>query len=175
MKLNKKGFTIVELVIVIAVIAILAAVLIPTFSTVIANANRSAALQEAKVAMDVVSMENDAKLSGNFYIYTKEYGFTYAADPDANGKTGIVKTKPDKYAKGADNKQKEIKDVYKENVGSGKDIAEANAQYFANSLTAANNLAGTGTFTDADITSGKLVVNNDISTKVIVVGTKNAD
>ena len=29
---NKKGFTIVELVIVIAVIAILAAVLIPTFS-----------------------------------------------------------------------------------------------------------------------------------------------
>ena len=41
-KLNKKGFTIVELVIVIAVIAILAAVLIPTFSGVIAKANLSA-------------------------------------------------------------------------------------------------------------------------------------
>jgi len=34
-KQNNKGFTLVELVIVIAVIAILAAVLIPTFSNVI--------------------------------------------------------------------------------------------------------------------------------------------
>ena len=47
-KFNKKGFTIVELVIVIAVIAILSAVLIPTFSNVIENANETAALQEAK-------------------------------------------------------------------------------------------------------------------------------
>ena len=39
---NKKGFTIVELVIVIAVIAILAAVLIPTFSSLIKKANESA-------------------------------------------------------------------------------------------------------------------------------------
>ena len=38
-KLNKKGFTIVELVIVIAVIAILAAVMIPTFSGIIEKAN----------------------------------------------------------------------------------------------------------------------------------------
>ena len=37
---NKKGFTIVELVIVVAVIAILAAVLIPTFSGIIAKAKR---------------------------------------------------------------------------------------------------------------------------------------
>lgn len=40
--LNKKGFTIVELVIVIAVIAILAAVLIPTFVSLINKANMSA-------------------------------------------------------------------------------------------------------------------------------------
>ena len=39
---NKKGFTIVELVIVVAVIAILAAVLIPTFSGIINKANQSA-------------------------------------------------------------------------------------------------------------------------------------
>ncbi len=49
-KLNKKGFTIVELVIVIAVIAILAAVLIPTFSGVVEKANKSAALQAARSA-----------------------------------------------------------------------------------------------------------------------------
>ena len=47
-KLNKKGFTIVELVIVIAVIAILAAVLIPTFATVIEKANKSAAMQACR-------------------------------------------------------------------------------------------------------------------------------
>ena len=39
MKSNKKAFTIVELVIVIAIIAVLAAVLIPTFANVINKAN----------------------------------------------------------------------------------------------------------------------------------------
>ena len=47
---NKKGFTIVELVIVIAVIAILAGVLIPTFSGIVKNAKESKALQEAQNA-----------------------------------------------------------------------------------------------------------------------------
>ena len=42
----KKGFTLVELVIVIAVIAILSAVLIPTFGNVINNAKESAAKSE---------------------------------------------------------------------------------------------------------------------------------
>ena len=51
-KLNKKGFTIVELVIVIAVIAILAGVLIPTFATVVDKANKSAAMQQAKNAYE---------------------------------------------------------------------------------------------------------------------------
>ena len=49
-KMNNKGFTIVELVIVIAVIAILAAVMIPTFSGVVTKAQQSAAVQEVKAA-----------------------------------------------------------------------------------------------------------------------------
>lgn len=49
MKLNKKkGFTIVELVIVIAIIAILAAVLIPTFASLIRKANESADIQACR-------------------------------------------------------------------------------------------------------------------------------
>lgn len=44
----KKAFTITELVIVIAVIAILAAVLIPTFSNIIRRANQSADTQNIK-------------------------------------------------------------------------------------------------------------------------------
>lgn len=48
MKTNKKGFTLVELVIVIAVIAILAGVMIAIFSNVIKKANESAELQQVK-------------------------------------------------------------------------------------------------------------------------------
>lgn len=62
-KLNKKGFTIVELVIVIAVIAILAAVLIPTFSNVITKSHESAALQGARNAYTAIMAETDADFS----------------------------------------------------------------------------------------------------------------
>ena len=76
-KTNKKGFTIVELVIVIAVIAILSAVLIPTFAGVTTSAKKSAALQEArnayteKVATDVTALGGD-------FIYVSANGFAYA-------------------------------------------------------------------------------------------------
>ena len=57
-KMNKKGFTIVELVIVIAVIAILAAVLIPTFDNVVNKAKENKALQEAKNAYTATLAED---------------------------------------------------------------------------------------------------------------------
>jgi|GEM_PF-1617304 len=43
---RRRGFTVVELVVVIAIIAVLAAVLIPTFTSIIKKANDSAYLQE---------------------------------------------------------------------------------------------------------------------------------
>ena len=62
---NKKGFTIVELVIVIAVIAILAGVMIPTFGGVIKKANISAVQQEATaVYKEVYAIDlSDGELS----------------------------------------------------------------------------------------------------------------
>lgn len=62
MKKNKKGFTIVELVIVIAVIAILAAVLIPTFSGIVARANETAVLEEAKNSMTNYMIYNNGEV-----------------------------------------------------------------------------------------------------------------
>ena len=53
---KKKGFTIVELVIVIAVVAILAAVLIPTFSSLVKKANLSADQQAVRQMNTALAM-----------------------------------------------------------------------------------------------------------------------
>lgn len=65
-KMNKKGFTIVELVIVIAVIAILAAVLIPTFAGVVGKANNAAAIAEVRNAYSA-TIAAEAE-TGNYVI-----------------------------------------------------------------------------------------------------------
>lgn len=69
MKQSKRGFTIVELVIVIAVIAVLAAVLIPTFSSLIKKANLSADMQAVR-----------------------EMNLALAADEDLNGRPTDIET-----------------------------------------------------------------------------------
>lgn len=56
LKYENKGFTIVELVIVIAVVGILAAVLIPTFNSIINKANESKATQEVTNAMKELNL-----------------------------------------------------------------------------------------------------------------------
>ena len=85
---NKKGFTIVELVIVIAVIAILAGVLIPTFAGVISKANESKALQEAKNAYtaDLALLDGQAENYNN----TKYQNPVYAATEDVTPADDIV-------------------------------------------------------------------------------------
>lgn len=88
MKNNKKGFTIVELVIVIAVIAILAAVLIPTFSSVINKANQSSAMQEARTAYLNYLADHDELITGNnahMFIKLTKGETTYIFEAD-NGK-----------------------------------------------------------------------------------------
>ena len=62
---NKKGFTIVELVIVIAVIAILAGVLIPTFAGIVKKANLSADQQAVRQMNTALAAETaNAKPEG---------------------------------------------------------------------------------------------------------------
>ena len=77
-KNNKKGFTIVELVIVIAVIAILAAVLIPTFSSIIKKAKQTSdiqAVQQMNTALAIDGAVTPTSIAG-FYDALEEVGFT---------------------------------------------------------------------------------------------------
>jgi len=78
MKKFKKGFTITELVIVIAVIAVLAAILIPTFVTVFDKAKGSVALQETDAVMkDYLAYNNGEIEEGTIFVHESENG-TYA-------------------------------------------------------------------------------------------------
>ena len=76
---NKKGFTIVELVIVIAVIAILSAVLIPTFGGIVDKADNSARDQKARNALtEYMTSATAEQLSAgiNGYILVDGYYYT---------------------------------------------------------------------------------------------------
>ena len=99
MKMNKKGFTIVELVIVIAVIAILAGVMIPTFGGVIDDAKKTTAQQEAaniykQMAADINNINKGSEFSdADFYIvmdgkyvFVVENGEVEAATMKKDGK-----------------------------------------------------------------------------------------
>ena len=120
---TKKGFTIVELVIVIAIIAILAAVLIPTFASLIQKANESNDIQAAKnmntflaaanVTGDVKSIldvydvfedsgfavENYTPLYKNrYYFYDKEYNQILYVDGDNDTVLYPTEHKGEKYS-----------------------------------------------------------------------------
>ena len=74
---NKKGFTIVELVIVVAVIAILAAVLIPTFSGIIRKANISSDTVVAK-NLNTAAISAGAKDFDSAIAAVKDAGYLLA-------------------------------------------------------------------------------------------------
>ena len=78
MKKSIKAFTIVELVIVIAVIAILAAVLIPTFGGVIKNANKSADESEAASLNTQLAITNINGEEDLYALISEVYGETTA-------------------------------------------------------------------------------------------------
>ena len=87
---NEKGFTIVELVIVIAVIAILATTLVPTFGDVIAWAQESAAKQAAKNAYTRYMVEHAAE-SGSYQFYLYQHNGRFVTI-ESGAATGVYDT-----------------------------------------------------------------------------------
>ncbi len=71
---NKKGFTLVELVIVIAVIAILAGVMIGTFASVVKKAKESAKMQEMTAQkQEQIANDIDAKLKNAEWLGWEDF------------------------------------------------------------------------------------------------------
>ena len=96
---RQKGFTTVELVIVMAVIAIPATVLIPTFSNLITQAEEAAALQEASSILKsyFIDKAGDTAAERDFYIRAKGYYFRVTdgalqkdGDPAAPAEIGAI-------------------------------------------------------------------------------------
>lgn len=75
-KFNKRGFTIVELVIVIAVIGILAGVLIPTFSSITQRAQQTAAMQEATSGRDALLALTNGSMPEDTFFFVGDHDKT---------------------------------------------------------------------------------------------------
>lgn len=123
MKNTRKGFTITELVIVIAVIAILAAVLIPTFSSLIKKANVSADTQTAKslnTALTMAEAEGDKLEDFNDVLTAlRDSGYVVAnLNPTAKGMYFVWESESNQIL--LVDSEKEYKVVYK-----SKELANA--------------------------------------------------
>lgn len=85
---KRKGFTMVEMVIVIVIIAVLMAALIPTFATVVQNAQTSAATQAMKSSYEAIKAYD---LHDNGYLDSAANGvIVYKASDTTKGYYAVV-------------------------------------------------------------------------------------
>ena len=85
-KLNKKGFTLAELLVVVAIIAILAAVAFPLFSSQLERSRESTDLANARSASSVAV--------GAYSMYGGTGTVTFTFGMDKSGNLGIVAVDP---------------------------------------------------------------------------------
>ena len=113
--LNKKkkgGFTLIELIIVIAIIAILAAVALPKFAEIRENANIKADISNAKnIQSEVISLIGEGKISTPAgFVFDNTTG-TYGATLTAGMQGGNFLTKSSTALTGVTKGQKYYVDV----------------------------------------------------------------
>jgi prepilin-type N-terminal cleavage/methylation domain-containing protein len=105
MKKMKKGFTIVELVIVIAVIGILSAILIPTFSGVTEDAKKKAAFANAR--NEIIDRFNSAdEIEDAIYLDANGY-YVLIVDGNVSGDA-----------------KKEVTAIFSDAEGAGLNVAD---------------------------------------------------
>lgn len=94
MKMKKRGFTLTEMVVTLAVIGILIAILLPVFSNVIAKAHAKSALSDARNSLTAFITQNmekmDGKIAKSVVIFVKKanmyYVFGYHTTGEDRGK-----------------------------------------------------------------------------------------
>ena len=181
MKTNKKGFTIVELVIVIAVIAILAAVLIPTFSSITNSARQSAAQQQAKAGLDsILALTSGSLPDGTLFAissnddHTVSYEFQYTGN---SLKAVDATSVPEKYATGVYAIYVSAECWVKADGGSAEDTAKAAAAKAATEALIESSLKTADGYTNvSDVTlSAAKVTGKDYFTLTLSNGPATAD
>ena len=98
-KSNKKGFTLVELIVVIAIMAILAAVLVPTVTNKVKDANAASQATTAENIAKTISLylaEEATPTVAGLKTYLTGAGYTIEGTPTAN-KTITITANKTKY------------------------------------------------------------------------------
>ena len=169
MKINgKRGFTIVELVVVIAVVAILAAVLIPTFASVIKKANVSNDVVLVKELNDGLKMEevggkkNDTMTDA--LNVAREYGFEVEKlTPRSSGEI-LWDSVNNRFVLLDENGDAVYKDESK-TLSSGADLWKIvnNAEEAANNTKYSSYIKGNATIDSLTVTNGVDVGENKVN------------
>ena len=124
-KINKKGFTLTELIVVIAVIAILAAVLIPTLTGYIEKARVSADNQEVAVLNKLLLDAEINEVEFKNVNELKKYDFTLADDAWQLFEQRIMDEKSDGKFYGIKTVKKVVNEIiYKKQLACAKGISE---------------------------------------------------